>query len=94
MSMSCQRYTADVARRICHSLDGFQYIPSANLGPDGSPVSYRLLDDHQDDASGVISDSADVDPFAIPAAEASRLRRLWRRQLVEDAGCILPEIVT
>ena len=92
--MSCQRYTADVARRICHSLDGFQNIPSANLGPDGSPVSYRLLDDdHQGDATGLVSDDGDIDPFAMPAAEASRLRRLWRRQLVEDAGCILPGTV-
>ena len=82
MSMSCQRYTADVARRICHSLDGFQYVPSANLSSDGSPVSYRLLDDHQDIGPEV----SDENSFAISAAEASRLRRLWRRQLVEDAG--------
>lgn len=79
MSMSCQRYTADVARRICHSLDGLDFT---RLDTDGSPRSHRLLDDHHEQGLGVDSDSS----VAITAAEASRLRRMWRRQLIEDAG--------
>lgn len=82
--MSCQRYTADVARRICHSLDGLDLTPSVSMDTDGSPVSYRLLDDHHD--QGVDPSDSSNDAFVITASEASRLRRLWRRQLVEDAG--------
>ena len=83
LSMSCQRYTAEVARRICQSVDGFQHVPSANLSSDGSPVSYRLLDDSPDTLADC--DASVTDCFQMSRGEVHKLRRMWRRQLFEDA---------
>lgn len=83
LSMSCQRYTAEVARRICQSVDGFQHVPSANLSCDGSPVSYRLLDDSHDTLAD--HDASITDCFQMSPGEVSKLRRMWRRQMFEDA---------
>ncbi len=74
LSLSCQRYTSEVAARIRQSIDGFEYMQDAS-----SLTSRRSFSIDEEDLNDDVTD--DHNRSESDQAEIVRLQRLWQHHL-------------